>query len=86
MGTDITPAPTPIFPTVGPPEGVSVFSGQGVGLQRSGCRSATAYAQGKENIRVRNKTKMEDENRKINFASKCIGTSDAEMNELFKIA
>ena len=38
------PVSTPISPTVGLAEGVSVFSGQGVGLQRSSCRSATAYA------------------------------------------
>ena len=38
------PASTPISPTVGLAEGVSIFSGQGVGLQRSSCRSATAYA------------------------------------------
>ena len=38
------PVPTPISPTVGPAEGVSVFSGQGVGLQRSGCRFGAAYA------------------------------------------
>ena len=38
------PVSTPIYPTVGPTEGVSVFSGRGVGLQRSGCRSAAAYA------------------------------------------
>ena len=38
------PVSTQIFPTVGPTEGVSVFGGQGVGLRRSGCRSATAYA------------------------------------------
>ena len=40
----MTPVPTPIFLTVGPAEGVSVFGGQGVGLQRSSCRSAAAYA------------------------------------------
>lgn len=44
MGTDSVPVPTPISPTVGPAEGVSVFSGQGVGLQRSGCRFGAAYA------------------------------------------
>ena len=38
------PVSTPIFPTVGPTEGVSVLNGQGVGLQRSSCRSAAAYA------------------------------------------
>lgn len=38
------PVPTPISPTVGPAEGVSVFGGQGVGLQRSGCRFGAAYA------------------------------------------
>ena len=38
------PVPTPISPTVGPAEEVSVFSGQGVGLQRSGCRFGAAYA------------------------------------------
>ena len=40
------PVSTTIFPTVGPTEGVPVFGGQGVGLRRSGCRSATAYALG----------------------------------------
>lgn len=38
------PVPTPFSPTVGPAEGVSVFGGQGVGLQRSGCRFGAAYA------------------------------------------
>ena len=38
------PVPTPISPTVGPAEGVSVFGGQGAGLQRSGCRFGAAYA------------------------------------------
>ena len=46
VGTDIMPVPTPIFLTVGPAEGVSVFGGQGVGLQRSSCRSAAAYTFG----------------------------------------
>ena len=40
------PISTPISLTVGPAEGVSVFSGQDVGLQRSSCCSAAAYAQG----------------------------------------
>lgn len=44
VGTDIMPVPAPIFPTVGPAEGVSVFGSQGVGLQRSGCRFPAAYA------------------------------------------
>ena len=39
------PVSTPIFPTVGPTEGVPVLNGQGVGLWRSSCRSAAAYAE-----------------------------------------
>ena len=35
---------TPISSTVGPTEGVSVFSAQGVELKRSGCCLGAAYA------------------------------------------
>ena len=38
------PVSTPISPTVGPAEGMSVLSGHCIGLQRSGCCSATEYA------------------------------------------
>lgn len=44
------PVSTPIYPTVGAAAGVSVFSGQGVGLHRSGCRSAAAYAYSIEDL------------------------------------
>ena len=46
------PVSTPIISTVGTAAGVSVFSGQGVGRQRSGCRSATAYATHKKYPRI----------------------------------
>ena len=43
-GNDIMLVSTPISSTVGPTEGVSVFSAQGVELKRSGCCLGAAYA------------------------------------------